>query len=565
MTREEVLHLLGQMEGIQASACRHFGLPTLNPVLAMTVHLLRRHVEGKLVTVSSLAAASGIPYTTAFRRIEQMVEEGLIVRRPRTASGLTHSLHPSRDLVKAGYAFLLELRGNADALTQGDAGAGRRRRVASSIIPGPSILEQGLGVGHTLRVLAFDEPAFFVMGGLADQLSHLLGGKLQFDGRVHGDLRTAILENAGRRLSRYDIVAVDIPWLGELVSLKALRPIDALLRRASIEKEDFYPVCWSAGMYDDRQFGIPFQTNAELFLYRRDLLETYGILPPATTDDVLRVARLVHDPQRQRYAACWPAAMGTAIGHTFLQVCADFGLPIITLPWERDGFSADHLTGEAMRPNLDQPEAQLALEYLRELGGYGPPNLSRMAWLEPLELFARGDVAMTYCWSVRASRFEAGHAAPVRGRVGYLAHPIGKSPRRRHQRPVSPLGGFLLAIPANLDEERIDLAWRAIEWLTSPEVLKLFVQHGCLASCRFSVSADPEVREISPMFDIVDALVRQGQIQSWPRPPIPEFSRILEIIGNRIHPVVFGGLEPRAALAGIQDSVDRLMRGQGYY
>ena len=565
MTREEVLSLVALMENIQAAACRHFGLATLDPILAMTVHLLRRHVEGKLVTVSSLAAASGVPYTTAFRRIEQMEKNGLIVRRPRTARGLAHSLHPSRALVKAGYTFLLELRANAGSALNEDVAVARRRRVLSTVIPGPSILEQGLGVGQTLRVLAFEDPAFLAARKLADQLGHLLGGKLQFEGRQHDDLRTDILANAKRKRSRYDILVVDMPWFGELVAENVLRPLDAMQRRAPVDTTDFYPACWAAGRHGDRQYGIPFQTNAELFMYRRDLFETYGILPPVTTEDVLRIAPLLHDPQRRRYAICWPAKIGTPIGLTFMQVCADFGLRLLTAPHTGDRQRDGRADSERMRPNIEHPQAVLALEYLRELSRYAPPTLHQMDWQEPLEVFAQAEAAMTYCWSVRASRFETDRASPVRGRVGFLPHPIGKNPLRNDQRPVSPLGGFMLAIPANIDADRLDLAWRAMEWLSSPEVLKLFVQHGCLASCRLSVSADPEVREISPMFDVVDALARQGQIQTWPRPPTPEFSRVLEIVGREIHGAIFGTRRVRETLATIQTQVDALMRERGYY
>jgi hypothetical protein len=40
-------------------------------------------------------------------------------------------------------------------------------------------------------------------------------------------------------------------------------------------------------------------------------------------------------PAAGRYGVAWNAARGTALGHTFMMTCADFGQPIIDLPGGR--------------------------------------------------------------------------------------------------------------------------------------------------------------------------------------------------------------------------------------
>lgn len=67
--------------------------------LKMVLFVMRRHLEGKLVTVTTLAQAADIPYTTAVRRIDHMLDEGLLVKRPRTSTGKSFALHPSAELV----------------------------------------------------------------------------------------------------------------------------------------------------------------------------------------------------------------------------------------------------------------------------------------------------------------------------------------------------------------------------------------------------------------------------------------------------------------------------------
>ena len=54
--------------------------------MRIIAHLVRHHMAGRLVTISSLASASGLSYGTAIRTIEAMFAKGLIIKRERTAT-----------------------------------------------------------------------------------------------------------------------------------------------------------------------------------------------------------------------------------------------------------------------------------------------------------------------------------------------------------------------------------------------------------------------------------------------------------------------------------------------
>ena len=63
----------------------------------------------------------------------------------------------------------------------------------------------------------------------------------------------------------------------------------------------------------------------------------------------------------------------------------------------------------------------------------------------------------------------------------------------------------------------------------------------------------------------IDQMQQQGTLQVWPRPPIPEFSDIVSILGDEIHFMLQGQITVRAALATAQDRVDKLFRANGRY
>src|SRR5579864_9840889 len=95
MSAEELISLLDLLEQVRVPTERWFESIPPDAVWNMIVYLMRRHYTGKLVTPTSLARAANVPYATAVRRINDMLTEGLLVRRPRTKTGRSDSLHPS--------------------------------------------------------------------------------------------------------------------------------------------------------------------------------------------------------------------------------------------------------------------------------------------------------------------------------------------------------------------------------------------------------------------------------------------------------------------------------------
>ena len=101
--------------------------------------------------------------------------------------------------------------------------------------------------------------------------------------------------------------------------------------------------------------------------------------------------------------------------------------------------------------------------------------------------------------------------------------------------------------------------------LTSSQAIKLYIENGSLVSPRFSVSADPEVQRISPLISIVDDMARNGVLQIWPRPPVPEIVDIISIAGEELHDMLLGRKSVHSALRDAQNRADAVMRTRGHY
>ena len=564
-TKEEMLRFLDLVDEMENETEHALPCRSVDPFYRMTIFLVRQHLEAKLVTITSLAAASAVPYATAMRRIEQMIDQGLILRRPRTRTGRTFSLHPSEQLIDSWYGYARRLR---RVIAKAGNGSDERAlthdyyfgRSWARILPPPSALAEPLNLVPPLRILVHADPTLMSMEALTRQFEHLLGTRIRFRPFSIDRLRQEGLANRDFERSRYDLIAANLPWVGEFAEQSGLRPLDDLVDSADLQVPDFHQAGWNACRWKGRQYGIPIQITSELLFYREDIFDEHGIAPPETTDDVLAAARKLHRPHVGLRGIAWNAARGTPMGHTFVQVLAAFGRPVINLCPCDDGFDPRLIEGEQFRPMIDSPEGLGTAEYLRELIDYAPLNILSMAWYERVVAYSRGEVAMSYGWSQRAPYFELDETSPAHRTTGFLPHPRGPCGRN-----IAPVGGYLLGIPANLDPKRLDAVWRALKLLTSPEAIKLYALNGSLVTSRFSVSADPEVRAQSSIIGAVDMMARAGQLQFWPRPPVPEMADVITICGEEMHDMCRGVKSPAEAITQAQNRADRLMRSHGHY
>src|SRR6056297_3248667 len=536
-----------------------------NPYLMMSLHLLRSHGEGRTVTPSSMAGASGVPYATATRKLAEMQKAGLIEQRPRSKSGKSFSLHPSDALLNRWSQLvdrIQRLAARRLAPAGGTAGEteyyyGDTYQPGRALLQPPQVLPDPLKLPGGARILVHGDPTFMVMENLKRQFEQIIGTDITQRAFSIDRLREEGLRNADRPRSRYDLIAVDLPWIGEFVEAGVIRPLPEVMDVARLDPADFHTAGWRAAHWNGVPYGVPSQTTPEMMYYRKDWFASAGLEPPATTAEVIEAAREFHDPRRGRYGVAWNAARGTALGHTFIMTCADFGQPIIDLREIAGGYDADNLARDGFRPMLDTDRARAAADYLMELLEFSPPDILSMSWYERVRPYAAGSVAMADGYTLLAPYFELDETCPAHGNTGYLPHPHGPEGV-----PIAPVGGYVLSIPANLAEDRMDDTVEALVSFTSPAAQKLYAQNGSRTAPRYSVGADPDVRRLSPIFELVDQMSWRDELQFWPRPPSPRISEIISICGHELHDMLRGLVTPSEALARAQQRAEKALRKQ---
>jgi multiple sugar transport system substrate-binding protein len=248
----------------------------------------------------------------------------------------------------------------------------------------------------------------------------------------------------------------------------------------------------------------------------------------------------------------WDAARGMPVAQSFMFFMGACGSPVISLPRGRAGFLTQGIDPNTLLPAIESDAGRLTLDYMHRLVDISPYDILDKAWDEALGVFLSGKSAMAYCETMRASRLDGDAHSVVRRCVQYVPQPAGMGTSR-----YTPIGGYLLAIPSNLPEDRVKLAAEAITWMTSHDAMKAHVTNGFPIAPRFSVSADPDIVVASPLVRVVDEIARRHLLQTWQRPAIPQYTAIETVLGDEVHAAL---TRQKSDVAALRDASDRIAR-----
>jgi len=405
-----------------------------------------------------------------------------------------------------------------------------------------------------MRFLLHDDNYFASMRNMWSDFRNDIGRKSSFDLRPLPELLTQAEYALSNPAAAYDVVAINMPWLGRFVDAGLLAPLDDVLPQAPINPLDFHPSVWNTGRWNGRQYGIPIYCTVEILTARRDLFEAAELAYPRTFDETITVARALHKPAREQYGISWNGARGMTIAHAFMFFMASSQGSILELPRRTENW-LDYLNTQNLRLRINSEEGLAALEYMRQLAEVSPPGVETFDAERNLECFMSGHAAMSYVWTMRAARFEHELSSKVKRRVTYLAPPV-----LRGRQVTAPVGGFLLTVPTYVTPERKRDIINAIAWMASPEAMKAHVRNGFPVAPRFSVCADPEALASSPIVSFIDRMARRNELNTWSRPPIREYIDIERILGNEVFAAVFEGKPPKRALADAEAAAYRCIR-----
>lgn len=76
---------------------------------------MKNHIQNKLTNITSLINISGLPHSTGLRRINKLIEEKKLIKKSKTNSGKSFSIHPSSKLIDDLVSYLKSINELLDA------------------------------------------------------------------------------------------------------------------------------------------------------------------------------------------------------------------------------------------------------------------------------------------------------------------------------------------------------------------------------------------------------------------------------------------------------------------
>ena len=425
MNDQEMLRVIDFIQQTRDPLHELMQLSDDEPMWNVVTFLMKNEILGLPVKVASLIEVTGVPYTTSRRLVSQLIAEGHIVRTPRTPGGKTYVLHPSKELarsfgeyaaaIKSLIARTLGMRSTKD--TEDDYYFGGTPSLSQTMLP-RNLFQKQYTENLELRFLLCDDNYFMAMRNMWADLRCNLASRRNFDLLPQQELYEKAAENALRPVSEYDVITIDMAWLGEFAEKGYIRPVGDL-QNEGVNPHGFDPIIWSTGLWQGVEYGVPIYCTAQLLATRRDLFSEKGIQAPGTFDEVIAAGRAFHDsakaPIRHRLG-CGARNARSAKLHV---LHGGRGKPGDIAAARANGVCDAGDRGRRIVADIVSDAGRATLDYMHRLVEISPYDILDKSWDEALGVFLSGKSAMAYCETMRASRLDGDAHSVVRRKVQY--------------------------------------------------------------------------------------------------------------------------------------------------
>lgn len=403
--------------------------------------------------------------------------------------------------------------------------------------------------GVTITASFLPRPGYEAAIKLIPEFEKLTGIRVKWESIYYEKMREALVLNFTSGKPRFDVILIDIVWLGEFATAGWTIPLEVFYKNPALadpglDLEDFFPIpLESFGTWDKRIYGLPFDNYSGLLFYNKCMLKKAGFdRPPATWQEL----KDVYGPaltKKDQYAF----ALQSRTGET--QSCDSF----LRFVWP---FGGSLLTKE-FKPNLSSRESLAGLRFRQELMRYMPPLITDWEHEETVRSLADGKVAMITEWSGWYKWLASPETSKISGCLAVTVEPAGPAGRR----PA--LGGFSLGVNGRSSPEKQAAAWLFIQWITSKQKARDYILAGGVPGRR-SAYADEKLRKQFPHFE---PLVRSWEQYGNPiyRPRFEEWPAISRIIAATGSDMMRGKISVEDGARRIDSQVHYILYESGYY
>ena len=341
----------------------------------------------------------------------------------------------------------------------------------------------------------------------------------------------------GAKDSSLDVLILDIINPAQYYAAGWIEPLDKYLgvKDAKSYMSQYLPAYATADVIDNKIVALPYFADAMFLYYRKDLLDKYGVSPPATWDDLAtgseKIQKGENNPNLQ--------------GLSFQGAPIEGAVCTFLLPYWSQG--KDYQKGVP----LDKKAAVTGLDmWLGMVGkGVAKKNIAEVKTGDTVNEFMAGNVVFAINWGFAWDLFQSDPHTKVKGNVG-----VAKLPAMRGGQSATCIGGWQWSVSA-FSKNKAEAA-KLVKFMSSPDVSKFMAINGSLLPVYAKVYSDKDVLKANPWYDFALPVVESAKS----RPVSDRYAEVSDVVRTQTSAALARVTKPEATVDEIDNRLRRVMR-----
>jgi ABC-type glycerol-3-phosphate transport system substrate-binding protein len=411
--------------------------------------------------------------------------------------------------------------------------------------------------GERITVAVIPAGYFDALIGVTPEFEALTGIQVRYEKVPPGQIRQKAILDLTAKSGTYATHAADPMYYHLYASNRWVEPLDGYLGDPKLTDRDWFRAddiikSWrDANTVDGKLYGVPFDGETTLQIYRKDLYDAKGLKPAETFDELVHNAAALNDPNNR----LWGAA---------LRGFAGAGQNMYIYPSIFRASGGNWFANGQIKVN--GAEAVAALEwYVGLLTKYAPPAVRTWNWPDLADAFSQGTLGLYVDANTSASVLNNAERSRVIGKIGYARWPKGSAGRR-----VTSIWNWGFPINAALPEKAKRATWLFIAWAASAETQARTSWRASGSNKRVGLNRLSlwQTKEFGDLVGGFGANFLPASIESlrddtdveW-RPRMPQWPAVGETMAVAIQAALVGEKSAKQALDEAQSRIGQILKG----
>lgn len=399
----------------------------------------------------------------------------------------------------------------------------------------PSGDTAGKARGVTIRMLAW---AGYKGDGIKTWLGDFekeVGGKVELDLVASDKLTEKQIVTLSGKTGDFDVSTIDEPNLPAMAPF--LVHLDPYIQSSRLDKDDWVPVIWDAGVWQNKTYLIAFDPNVQILFARKDVLDAKGLKIPEKWTELFETARRAQERDKELYGIAIMAKRDIQTGINAWNFITTWG---------------NEIFDENYRAAFDNERGYDALAFYKKVvDEIAPPGAIGYDYAGINTAMQQGKVVFLQNWASVTLSIIRPPESKVTDKVAFA--PVLGEVKRHSMRGVWSLG-------INADSKVRDAAWEFTRWFTSKDGMLKYVRGGSGNAARLSVLESSEFRQLAPHADALVATFKMAK----KRPIFKEYNEIQQVLDIMASKVTTGEASPREAVKEAAQKLNDIMKRGGY-